>query len=409
MTLEISPSRARGRVSAPPSKSMAHRLLICAAFADGVSTVRGLSDCEDVRATLDCLSELGIVYTLSGDVATVHGQNPRTMQPKAPLSCRESGSTLRFLLPIGWLIGKDVTFLGAPTLLSRPMDVYETLARERGLRFERGEGSITVGGRLTAGEYEVAGNISSQFISGLLFALSTLGEESRIKIHTAIESRSYILLTMRALASFGVTVAWENEHTLYIKGGQRLTATDVTVEGDYSGAAFLDALGVLGGEVETEGLLQNSLQGDAIYKKYFAMLSLGVPTLHIGDCPDLGPILFAVAAAKHGGVFSGTRRLKIKESDRAAAMAEELYKFGVSVNVYDDTVVVYPADFHRPTEILRGHNDHRIVMALATLCTLTGGVIEGCEAVAKSFPDFFEKIKTLGVKVVPYSERKQEL
>lgn len=400
MTLEILQSRAKGRVSAPPSKSMAHRLLISAAMAEGVSTVRGLSDCEDVRATLDCLSALGIEYTISGDVATVHGKKPKELRPKAPLPCRESGSTLRFLLPLGWLTEGDVTYLGAPSLLSRPMDVYEMLAKERGLRFERCEGGITVGGQLTAGEYEIAGNISSQFISGLLFALASLGEESRIKIHTAVESRSYILLTIRALAAFGVEVVWENEHTLYLKGDQRLTATDVTVEGDYSGAAFLDALGVLGGEVTCEGLRPDSLQGDAVYKKYFEMLSLGVPTLHIGDCPDLGPILFAVAAAKHGGVFSGTRRLKIKESDRAAAMAEELYKFGVTVNVYDDTVVVYPADFHKPTEILRGHNDHRIVMALATLCTLTGGVVDGCEAVAKSFPDFFEKIEALGVKIV---------
>ena len=130
MTLEILPSRAKGRVSAPPSKSMAHRLLICAALAEGVSTVRGISDCEDVRATLDCLSALGIDCTIFGDTATVHGKNPRELKPRSPLPCRESGSTLRFLLPIGWLVGEEVTYLGAPSLLSRPMDVYETLAKE---------------------------------------------------------------------------------------------------------------------------------------------------------------------------------------------------------------------------------------------------------------------------------------
>ena len=129
------------------------------------------------------------------------------------------------------------------------------------------------------------------------------------------------------------------------------------------------------------------------------MLKCGTPNIHIGDCPDLGPILFAIAAAKHGGIFTGTKRLKIKESDRAAAMADELKKFGTSVSIYDDTVVIYPAEFHTPTEELSGHNDHRIVMALSVLLTLTGGVIDGAEAVSKSYPGFFESISWLGIEV----------
>ena len=142
-----------------------------------------------------------------------------------------------------------------------------------------------------------------------------------------------------------------------------------------------------------------SLQGDSVYKKHFELLSSGVPSIHIGDCPDLGPILFAVAAAKCGGVFDGTKRLKIKESDRAAAMATELKKFGVSVSVYEDSVVVYPVDFHAPCEELYGHNDHRIVLALSVLLTITGGVIDGAEAITKSYPSFFDDLAALGIEV----------
>ena len=173
----------------------------------------------------------------------------------------------------------------------------------------------------------------------------------------------------------------------------------MTVEGDYSGAAFLDALNTLGSNIEILGLREDSTQGDKAYKKYFEMLLRGVPTIHIGDCPDLGPVLFALAAAKSGGIFDGTRRLKIKESDRALAMASELKKFGASVKVLDDTVVVYPAEFHAPTEVLDGHGDHRIVMSLAVLLTLTGGEIRGAEAISKSYPEFFTHLTALGINL----------
>ena len=199
--------------------------------------------------------------------------------------------------------------------------------------------------------------------------------------------------------SFGIVATWQDEHTLRIPGAQTYRAADIRVEGDYSSAAFTDAFNVLGGEVTVEGLRTDSIQGDRAYKKHFEMLTRGVPTIHIGDCPDLGPILFAVAAAKNGGVFTGTRRLRIKESDRAQAMAQELKKFGTTVSVYEDTVVIYPAEFHKPTQPLLGHNDHRIVMALSVLLSLTGGVMEGAEAVSKSYPTFFDHLRSLGIEV----------
>lgn len=402
MIIHIDKGVAKGKIKAPPSKSMAHRLLICAALADGTSRIDGISECEDVFATLDCLSALGISTEKDKNRVLVKGCSPASLSPSAPLSCRESGSTLRFFIPIALLSGKNTIFYGAQSLMKRPMNVYKDLCEKEGLVYLDDGNSIAVRGPLKPGTFSVVGNISSQFISGLLFALPTLDGDSRIKITPPLESRSYIELTISALGFFGVEVIWEDEYTLFIKGAQKYTPCDIEVEGDYSGAAFTDALNLFGGKVEIEGLNPKTLQGDRAYKKFYEMLSVGVPTIHIGNCPDLGPVLFAVAAAKHGGVFTGTKRLKIKESDRASAMADELKKFGVSVTVYEDKVVVYPALFHKPDSMLRGHNDHRIVMALSVLLSLTGGDIDGAEAVKKSYPEFFEDIKTLGIGVTEY-------
>jgi len=399
MKIHINEGVARGNISAPPSKSMAHRLLICAAMCEGVSTVRGISTCEDVLATLDCLGALGVRCEQVGEDVIVCGKKPQDMRPSEPLKCRDSGSTLRFMIPIAMRSEQTAVFYGAKSLMSRPMSVYENMCRERGLTYLSDGESIVVKGQLGGGEFTLPGDVSSQFISGLLFALPTADKDSTIRILPPIESRSYIDLTIDALKSFGVSAVWQDEHTIFIKGKQKYNPTDVTVEGDYSGAAFPEALNLFGGEVCVSGLRPDTIQGDSVYKKYYDMLVRGVPTIHIGDCPDLGPVLFAIAAAKNGGVFTGTRRLKIKESDRAAAMAEELKKFGTSVSVYEDTVVIYPAEFHAPSEVLCGHNDHRIVMALSVLLTLTGGEIEGAEAVSKSYPAFFENLEALGIEV----------
>ena len=401
MNVTINSSTGSGSVKAPPSKSLAHRLLICAGMSEGESIVHGISDSEDISATLDCLETFGATYERidDGDSIKIKGVDFTKSAAKGELACRESGSTLRFFLPLALLSGRTTLLRGSETLMKRPMDVYKKLCDEHGLLFVQDNESIVVRGALESGKYSVVGNISSQFISGLLFALPMTENDSIISITPPIESRSYIDLTLSALHSFGIEADWQGEHTIFIKGSQKYTACEATVEGDYSNAAFLDALNLLGGSVEVEGLIQNSLQGDRIYRQYFEMISKGSPSIHIGDCPDLGPVLFAMAAAKHGGVFSGTRRLKIKESDRANAMAEELRKFGVSVTVNEDSVVIYPSDFHKPKEALGGHNDHRIVMSLALLLSLTGGEIEGAEAVKKSFPDFFEKIEKLGIGV----------
>ena len=397
MNIRIFPSIAKGCVSAPPSKSMAHRLLICAALAKGESRIVGISNCEDVAATLDCLSALGAEYQIDDDTVIIKGVD-FAKSAGAHISCRESGSTLRFMLPLCLLSGNPNTLMGAPSLLRRPMTPYQTLCNEHGLYFEQNEQAITVKGPLTAGEYTLPGDISSQFISGMLFALTQTAGNSILHILPPFESRSYVLLTLQALTAFGANVNWTDENTLCICGGKPLTAQNTVVEGDYSGAAFLSAFNVLGGQVDVTGLNSASLQGDRVYFDHFASLTKGFATISLCDCPDLAPILFALAVAKFGGRFTDTRRLAIKESNRSEAMATELRKFGTTVEVLENEVIITPTDLHAPTEPLSGHNDHRIVMSLAVLATLTGGTIEGAEAVAKSFPDFFERIAEIGIK-----------
>lgn len=399
MKVKIFPARAKGSIVAPPSKSMAHRLLICAAMSEGKSVISGMSDCDDVLATLDCLSALGVKWEKEGDRVCVFGKDMRTATPSGELICRESGSTLRFLLPICLLCGKNVMMRGAPSLMRRPMSIYEELSREFGYTYLVDGTSIVLRGPLRSGEYKIPGDVSSQFISGLLFALPVLEGDSKISIIPPVVSRSYLDLTVLALREFGIDVKWSDDHTIIVRGSQSYRATDLRVEGDYSGASFFAALNTLGGEVDIDGLCPDSLQGDKIYSSYFSSIAGGIPTLHIGNCPDLGPILMALAAAKHGGIFTGTSRLKIKESDRGAAMAQELAHFGASVTVHEDSIVVFPAEFHAPDVPLEGHGDHRIVMALAILLTLVGGEIEGAEAIKKSYPAFFGDLASLGIGI----------
>lgn len=399
MKVLIHPGKAVGTVAAPASKSMAHRLLICAGLSRGISHISGVDYNEDILATIDCLQALGAVCTIDGDTVTVTGTDIYKAEPEKPLSCRESGSTLRFFLPLALLCGKRVCLTGTEKLLSRPLDVYRELCGEHDFLFVHTGQALHVQGHLKGGMFRVPGHISSQFITGLLFALPLAERDSCIQITTPLESRSYIDLTLQALRAFGIRAWWQDSQTILVPGHQHYRATDRAVEGDYSGAAFFAAMNALGSHVEVTGLVSDSLQGDRVYAEHLQSLCAGRPKIDLSDCPDLGPVLFAIAAAKNGAVFTGTRRLKVKESDRAAAMAQELAAFGTKVTVEENSVTVDPANFHAPNRMLRGHNDHRIVMSLAVLLMLTGGELEGAQAVRKSFPDFFEKLKKLGIEV----------
>lgn len=350
-------------------------------------------------ATLDLLYGLGASFQKEGNRVQICGIDPHTAKQRTELSCRECGSTLRFFIPICLLSSEKMTLCGSERLFARSLGVYEALCRERGFYWKQEKASVTVQGPLRGGEFTVAGNVSSQFISGLLFALPLCKEDSVIRILPPLESRPYIDMTIEALAQFGVVAAWKDELTLSVKGNQTYCACDLAVEGDYSNAAFFEALRALGHEITVENLNPASLQGDKIYLQYFSELERGTPTLSIRHCPDLGPILIALAAAKNGALLTDTERLRIKESDRGAAMAEELSKFGVQVEVRENEIFIPKATLVPPKEELCGHNDHRIVMALAVLLTKTGGVINGAQAVKKSLPEFFTMLQSLGSEV----------
>ncbi|MBQ7338511.1 MAG: 3-phosphoshikimate 1-carboxyvinyltransferase [Clostridia bacterium] len=440
---KIRPQAARGNMTAPPSKSVSHRMLICAALAEGTSTLSGLSFSEDILATIDTMSALGARFERvgavlgdgvtpdphGGETVRVYGCGGRLTAPDqptlAPLFCRESGSTLRFLVPLCLLSPSARMLQGSTRLFSRPLTVYEHLFSERwGEREVReddpprgGTLQLRRGNTLGGGEYQLSGDISSQFITGLLFALPLCEQDSRIVLTSRLESRPYIDLTIDALRSFGVRVDWESESILCIPGKQSYHPYDGRVEGDASNAAFFGALNFFGGEVVLNGLKPDSLQGDRVFDALFREIGAprgerdsALPRIDLADCPDLAPILFAVAAEHGGAIFTHTDRLRIKECDRIAAMQEELAKFGAVIEAEDGRegspgatcggmVRVLPTKLHPPISPLNGPNDHRVVMSLCVLATKYGGEVQGAGAVRKSMPSFFDVLMSLGADV----------
>lgn len=401
--MKISPSTAKGVMMAPPSKSMAHRHLICAALAGGKSVINNIDLSEDIKATLGCIKQLGasaeVVAGEGANQIVVQGAGKKAFDGAEKLfDCNESGSTLRFFIPLAMLSGAHAKFIGSEVLMTRPLSVYETICQQQNIKLVHVEGGIEVEGKLSSGVFEVPGNISSQFITGLLFTLPLLEGDSKIILTESVESKPYIDMTLQVQKEFGIKADWENENTLVVPGGQTYLAHDGAVEGDYSNAAFFEALNYIGGSVEVQGLRKDSLQGDKVYLELFKELAAGNAKIDISDCPDLGPILLTMAAALNGGEFTGTKRLAIKESNRGAVMCQELAKFGIKSLQEENRIVIYPGKPVKPVETVLGHNDHRIVMSMATLLTVTGGQIEGVEAVRKSLPDYFERVRRLGIK-----------
>lgn len=398
MKIEIKPSTLCGEIIAPPSKSIAHRFLICGALSRGESRINGVSGSDDMKATLSCLSALGASVKRDGNSVTIFGG--LNAKKEVALDCIESGSTLRFMIPVALASGaKKITFKGSERLVARGVEVYEEVFADKGVRIEKGKNEIVVSGTLESGNYVLRGDVSSQYVSGLMLVLAMLNKDSEIEILPPVESRPYIDMTIAVLAKFGVKIEETEKNKFFVKGGQRFAGGAYDVEGDWSNGAILLALDCFGSQVEVMGLDENSVQGDMVCVEIFRALEKGNATIDLSDCPDLAPIAFVVAAEKNGATFTGTERLKIKESDRAAVMAEELEKFGAQVEVKENCVVVKKCDLHSPEQTLLSHNDHRIAMSLAVLMTKYGGVLDGAEAVKKSFPDFFDVMKQAGAKV----------
>lgn len=399
MKVKILPSKTSGEVSAPPSKSFAHRYLIGSVLSRGKCVIKNIADSDDISATLSCIEQLGGSVTKDGNIVTVIPTNEKQIE-NAVFDCKESGSTLRFFIPVVLATGaKNCMFLGSERLLARGIKEYEKLFENSDIIIKSDEKSIEVNGTLSAGNYEISGEVSSQYTTGMLFALSRLSGKSTLKITGNAESRAYVDMTIKVLKDFGADIAEPEKNFFEINGKGRLSPGEFTVEGDWSNAAFLIALSRLVGTISVSGLNENSVQGDRFLSVAFDSLDGENAEIDLKDCPDLAPILFSYAAYKNGGKFINTRRLRVKESDRANVMAEELKKFGANVKVYENSVEIEKTQLKPPIVPLCGHNDHRIVMALSVLAAVLGAEIDGAEAVNKSYPDFFRVIKKAGVNV----------
>lgn len=413
---------ARGRVRVPTSKSIAHRALICAALCEGgVSTLSGVPVNEDIDATVDVLRALGVELSVRQEADSpdtrevqVRGCGGRWQtQTDAPLGCRESGSTLRFVLPLCLLTDAPRTLTGSTRLLSRPLSDYRPLFEGR--EWVQGENALRVGGgaRPRGRTFTLEGKTSSQFVTGLLHLLPLLEGDSTLCLGQAPESRPYIDMTLAVLRRFGVCGEWRNDKTLFVPGGQTYRPADMTVDGDASGAAFFEALSALGHDVTVENPAGEEIpQGDSVCGALLAEIldeGRARATVSLADCPDLGPVLFSVAAvaAARGKtvVFTHTARLRLKESDRVQAMVEGLSRFGARALTEDKdggSVTFLPSEpLHIPEGVLQGVNDHRVVMALSVLCAHVGdGRIDDAHAVSKSFPAFFDCLRQIGVGVI---------
>lgn len=480
MDIKVYPGKLKGTVQVPPSKSMAHRALICASLAEGRSVVRGISESKDMEATIGCMTALGAKIRRIGDgtavtvdgisgknsgavrrdgksgeftgteeeteelrgeagrggAETVSGQCEDPVSPVSPvvLDCNESGSTFRFVLPIAAALGKDAAFEGRGKLPQRPMTPLAEEMKKNGVTFlpdGRDFLPFEICGRLRPGVYELPGNVSSQYFSGLMFALPLLKGDSEIRVKGKMESVGYIALTQQMLSDFGVRVE-ETEYGFRVPGNQRYQATDISVEGDYSQAAFWLAAAACGSELKITGLRSDSVQGDReaadiierfgaevireypdlivrAPEKYGEGSGLGLKALEAdsGNIPDVIPVLSVAAACAEGtSRFYNASRLRIKECDRLSAMADCLTRLGVTAEEKEDELTV-TGGRRRGGCRVSGYNDHRIVMsiAVAALSCEEPVVISEAEAVQKSYPDFFDEFRRLGGRADVISDR----
>ena len=403
-------------VRIPTSKSLAHRSIICAALARGKSIIQSVDMSIDIQTTIDCICRLGAKVEVSGSDVIVEGVEDINYDGDT-VWCNESGSTLRFMIPIFSLSNKRVRFSGSERLLQRPQEVYQNLFMEQGNNFMQSAEEITIEGSIKPGEISVDGNVSSQFISGLLYVLPLMKEDSTIRITPPFASKSYVDLTIDMLSKFGIAIQWEDELTLTISGNQKYKPQKILIEADYSQLAFYGGLGTLQGPLTSGGVNKSSLQGDKQIIDILVRMGANVTwdenritfnkselngcSIDLENCPDLGPMLFMLSAFVKGEMhFTNVSRLRIKESDRVEAMLSELSKMGIESDSTENEVWITGGSI-KSVDSLDGHNDHRIVMALAigATCFEKPTIITGADAIEKSYPKFFDDLVNLGIKV----------
>jgi 3-phosphoshikimate 1-carboxyvinyltransferase len=430
--------KLHGDIVARPSKSFAHRYLIASALSEGESVISNVDFSNDIVATLNCIHSFGKKHFREFEKHEVRFSNECTKNFDPTFDCQESGTTLRIFLPIALSKYDKTTFIGSDRLIERGIDIYENIFKY--VTFYKDKYSISTKGTINAGHFELPGNISSQYISGLLYTLPLLDSDSKIAISTELESTNYILMTLEVLKNYGIQIETnlncmddtsrrgeclqsprrgeclqsprkgeclqsprrgEFHEPVYFKinGNQKYSAHNFSIEGDYSNAAFIDAFNYFGNDINLTGLNPDSLQSDKVYKKYFDMLDKGFSEIDISNCIDLGPILITFAALKNGAKFTGASRLKIKESDRGNVIAEELKKCGTDITVLDNEIIVNKKELHYSTTPFDSHNDHRIAMSLSLLSTQFDIEIDDAECVSKSYPGYFDDLKILGATI----------
>ena len=385
MDITIQPTKLTGTISAIPSKSQAHRLLICAAFADRPTVLICAETSSDIEATVHCLTALGA--EIKKEANSYHINPIRSIPQKAILSCRDSGSTLRFLLPIVGVLGIDTHFITEGRLASRPLEPLWTEMERHGCKLKwENSNTLHCCGQLQCGCYQISGDVSSQFISGLMMAFPLMDGNPVLDITGSVQSKPYIAMTREALSKFGIHAS--------LNGPYRSPGT-VTVEGDWSNAAFFLGANTIGNRVHISGLDADSCQGDKNVLAYLEALE-SFATIDISDNPDLAPILAIVAAVKHGALFTNIERLRLKESDRVMSICKMLSTLGVSSEVAENTLMIYPGTITGGT--VDSYSDHRIAMSAAIAATVASKpvTILGAESVSKSYPRFWYDYRLLG-------------
>lgn len=421
--VKITPTALKGEVTIPPSKSLSHRAIICAALSKGESRVENLIFSEDIIATAKAMESLGIKMELEEDSINIIGTNKLKLINNE-IDCNESGSTLRFIIPIALLADGEVTFTGRGRLTSRPLTTYYNIFDKEGIEYNTKSGlPLKAKGSLKPSTYEVEGNISSQFITGLMFTLPLLNGDSKIKIIGDLESKGYVDLTIDVLKQYGVEIINNDYKEFIVKGSQEYKSQNYRVEGDYSQVAFFIVAGLLGGEITCLDVKKDSLQGDKaivdIVRKMGGKIEIFEDKLKVypskthgavidaSQCPDLVPIIATLGALSEGETrIINAERVRIKESDRLEAMRCELNKIGADIKETPDGLIINGKKSLKGG-IVEGWNDHRIVMAMAIASIRCEDdlIIEGSEAIKKSYPTFFEDFKKLGGIVNEFNAR----
>jgi 3-phosphoshikimate 1-carboxyvinyltransferase len=422
--LKIYPNKLSGEVKIPPSKSMAHRAVICAALGDGVSKVTNIDYSDDIIATIQAMSSLGAKITQKEDYLEVYGikcpENIKFNEVKneRTIDCNESGSTLRFLVPIAALFEGVNKFIGRGNLGKRPLDTYYNIFDEQKIKYTYTEGilDLKTEGKLQAGEFKVKGNISSQFITGLLFTLPLLDGDSKIIITTEMESKGYIDLTLSAMRDFDIEIINNNYEEFIIKGNQTYKSRDYRVEGDYSQAAFFFSADAISNNIILNDLKLDSLQGDKEVTDILTRMGLEISSKNNGlignvsgelkatvidgsQCPDIIPVVSLVAALSAGTTeVINAGRLRIKECDRLAAVTSELNKLGAKITEKEDGLIIEGVKELKGGVEVWSHKDHRIAMTLAMASTICKEpiILKDYECVSKSYPQFWDDFKNVG-------------